>query len=543
MKGLTLTTKEQTRLYIINMVLERRTSVVEAAQLLGVSKRHAWRLLAAYRKEGAAALAHGNRERLPPNTTSPALQARVITLARERYPGINHTHLTELLAEREGIMVSRSTVRRLLVRAGLPSARHRQPPCHRYRRVRMPQEGMLVQIDGSHHRWLEDRGPWLTLLLSVDDATGTVPYALFREQEDTEGYFRLIKGIIQGKGIPLALYSDRHFVFRYNGKADEMLKESSIAKSSSTQFGRAMRELGVTQVFARSPEAKGRIERANGTFQDRLVSELRLANAGTMEEANTILGEFLPRFNERFGVSAAQPEPAYRPVTTGLDLDGVLCFKERRRVAKDNTVQYHRQTLQIFPGPERTSYARAHVEVQERLDGQLLLNYRGKLLTLGEAPPLATFLRARADALIEKESSTALAFSYPECEGLEREAETHELQRRVIWYEDSEMKRIHRESVKAGMERARQQGKRIGRPRVTEQPGFSQRLLDVMNRISLGEISRRRAAKELDIGYATLKRLMDNQALLSLTNVEESLPPTNRVCEGSGNMNAGVLSY
>ena len=541
MKGLTLTTKEQTRLYIINMVLERRTSVVEAAQLLGVSERHTWRLLAAYRKEGAAALAHGNRERLPPNTTSPALQARVIALARERYLGINHTHLTELLAEREGIMVSRSTVRRLLVRAGLPSARHRQPPCHRYRRVRMPQEGMLVQIDGSHHRWLEGRGPWLTLLLAVDDATGTVPYALFREQEDTEGYFRLMKGIIQGKGIPLALYSDRHFVFRYNGKEDEMLKESSIAKSSLTQFGRAMRELGVTQVFARSPEAKGRIERANGTFQDRLVAELRLANACNMEDANTILREFLPRFNERFGVSAAQPEPAYRPVVTGLDLDGVLCFKERRRVAKDNTVQYHRQTLQIFPGPERTSYARAHVEVQERLDGQLLLNFRGKLLTLGEAPPLATFLRARANALIEKESFTALAFSYPESEGLESEAETHEPQRRVIWYEDSEMRSIHRELVKAGMERARQQGKRIGRPRVSERPEFTKRFASVVERITLGILSRRQAAKELVIGYATLKRLLDSQILPPSQSVDESLPPIPAACNSSRNVYAEVL--
>ena len=362
MKGLTLTTREQTRLQILNTVMERRCSVPEATEVLGVSERHVWRLLAAYRKEGAAALVHGNRGCLPRNTTPTATRQRVVTMARGVYAGINHTHLTELLAEREGIVLSRSTVRRLLVGDGLTSPRRRRPPCHRYRRVRMPQEGMLVQIDGSHHRWLGEHGPWLTLLLAVDDATGAAPYALFREQEDTEGYFRLMKGIITQRGIPLALYSDRYFVFCHSMPGNETGDASIVGKSRPTQFGRAMRELGVTQVFARSPEAKGRIERANGTFQDRLVAELRLAGASTIEQANSILEAFLPRFNGRFGVPAAQPEPVYRPEDPRLDTDGVLCFKERRKVAKDNTVQYHRQTLQIFPGTDRTSYARAHVE-------------------------------------------------------------------------------------------------------------------------------------------------------------------------------------
>lgn len=329
----------------MNGVLERQWSVGEAAQLLGVSERHTWRLLAAYRKEGAAALAHGNRGRLPVNTTAATMHAQVITLARQRYLGANHTHLTELLAEREGIALSRSTVRRFLVGLGLDSPRRRQPPRHRYRRQRMPQEGMLVQIDGSHHRWLGEDGPWLTLLLAVDDATGTVPYALFREQEDTViGYFLLMKGIIERSGIPLALYSDRYFVFCYSKPGNGSGEKSLIDKSKPTQFGRAMRELGVTQVFARSPEAKGRVERANGTFQDRLVTELRLAGVSTINDANSFLEVFLPRFNHRFGVPAAQPESAYRSVDAGLDIDAALCIKEWRKVAKDNTVQYHKQT-------------------------------------------------------------------------------------------------------------------------------------------------------------------------------------------------------
>ncbi len=159
MRGLTLSTKEQNRLHILNGVLERYWSIREAAPLLGVSERQGWRLLAAYRKDGAAALAHKNRGRAPPNATPETIQQRVVALAQERYGGINHTHLTELLAEREGVMLSRPTVRRLLVRAGLSSPRHRRPPRHRCRRQRMPQEGMLLQLDGSHHAWLEDRDP------------------------------------------------------------------------------------------------------------------------------------------------------------------------------------------------------------------------------------------------------------------------------------------------------------------------------------------------------------------------------------------------
>ncbi len=506
MKGLTLTMKDQTRLCILNGVLGHQWAVCEAAELLGLSKRHTWRLLAAYRKEGAAALAHGNRGRPPTNTTSQGVREQVISLARSRYHGVNHVHFTELLAEREGIVLSRSTVRRLVLGAGLSSPRHRRQPSHRYRRTRMPQEGMLVQIDGSHHQWLGQSGPWLTLLLAIDDATGTVPYALFREQEDAEGYFRLMKGIIGRRGIPLALYSDRYFVFCYSKRGNKP-EESIIDRDNPTQFGRAMRELGITQVFARSPEAKGRIERANGTFQDRLVSELRLAGAITIDEANRVLESFIPRFNERFGVPANDPEPGYRLAEAELDIDAILCYKERRKVAKDNTVRYHGQNLQIFPTPDRCSYARAHVEVQERLDGSLMIYYRGKTLTPKEAPPLASELRAQAEEI----SRHGLPLISPQPELEPPEYENHQTLSRggVIWYEDSEMKRIHRELVKVGMEKARLKGKRIGRPRVMERPDFLQRFTAVTDRLALGLLSRRKAAKELAIGYATLKRLLD----------------------------------
>jgi lambda repressor-like predicted transcriptional regulator len=309
-------------------------------------------------------------------------------------------------------------------------------------------------------------------------------------------------GVIQQHGIPLALYSDRHIVFRNPRPTSDNLEPSIADNRKPTQFGRAMRELGITHVFAHSPEAKGLVERANGTFQDRLVAELRLAGASTLAQANTILESFLPRFNQRFGVPAAQPEPAYRPIDPGLDIDGVLCIKEKRRVARDNTVRYHGRTLQLFPGTDRSSYAGIRVEVQERLDGRLLVSCRGKILTPDEAPPLAAELRASVEA--EEALYDPVA---------EKRAQTP--QKRVglgwegSWYEDEDRKRAHRDLVLAGMERARLKGKRIGRPTVIEQEGFLQRFQEVVSRIGEDGISRRRAARELNIGYATLKRLLD----------------------------------
>lgn len=395
MEGITLTQKEEARLQMLNGVLQGAVGVPEAAEVLGISGRHVRRILAAYRRKGAAALAHGNRGRQPANRVSDETRQEVIGLARARYVGVNHTHLTELLEENEGLVMGRSTVRRILKGAGIASPRGRRRPRHRCRRQRMPQEGMMLQIDGSQHDWLEARGPQLTLLFAIDDATGTAPYALFRQEEDTEGYFLLVRGIIERKGIPLALYSDRHGVFVHAGKRGEDLLPR---EREPTQFGRAMRELGIHQIFALSPEAKGRAERAAGTFQDRLVSELRLAGAGTEAEANRVLANFLRRYNGRFGVAPAQPSSAYRPVDPDLDLEAVLCWKYRRKVERDNTVRYDGRVLQLLPDAQRPTYKGARVEVQVRLDSRLLLFSQGRLVLSQEAPPRAAILRARNGA-------------------------------------------------------------------------------------------------------------------------------------------------
>lgn len=394
MGGLTLTQEEQGRLRVLNLVLEGHIGVGEAVQVLGVSERHTWRILAAYRKEGAAALAHGNRGRRPANITPEEIRDQVITLASTRYAGFNHTHLTELLAEREGVTLARSTVRQILVGAGIASPRHRRPPRHRCRRERMSQEGMLLQMDGSYHDWLEGRGPWLTLLFAIDDATGSVPYALFGERETSHSYFRLLEGIIQRRGVPLAVYTDRHAIFHLTDNAPKGGEGQVVVEQQRTQVGRALLELGVSPIFARSPQAKGRIERAAGTFQDRLVSELRLAGAGTMVEANRVLLEFLTRFNKRFAVPSTQAGCAYRTVDPKVDLEAILCFKLRRKVARDNTVKYKCRTLQLLPAPDRPSYAGVRVEVQERLDGHLVVCYQDRVIPSREAPPRPGLFRS-----------------------------------------------------------------------------------------------------------------------------------------------------
>ncbi|MYA50072.1 MAG: ISNCY family transposase [Chloroflexi bacterium] len=394
MKDVTLKQLEQTRLHVLNTVLEHQLPVALAAEVMGVTERHAWRILAAYRREGAAALAHGNRSRKPHNAVSDVEVDSVVKLASTDYAGANHTHLSELLREREDIDLSRQTVHRILTKAGIPSPRRRRPPQHRVRRQRMPQAGMLVQIDGSHHPWLEDRGPRFVLLLAVDDATGIVTNAVFRPEEDTCGYFILLRGLIERWGVPLALYSDRHGAFKFSGRPGHIQPPVK-----ATHFSRAMVELGVRQIFARSPQAKGRVERMAGSFQGRLVTELRLAGAESIDEANAILKDFVPRYNAQFAVPAELAKPAYRAWDEHRHLDEVLCFKSLRRVDRDNTVKHQWRTLQLLPSMERPSYAGVQVEVLEHTDAHLQVRYEGDIIPHRYAPPRPGVLRATTGAL------------------------------------------------------------------------------------------------------------------------------------------------
>jgi transposase len=394
---LTLNSKEQRRLMVLNKVIGGELTAREGAGLLGLSLRQVRRVLAAYRKEGAKALAHGNRGRIPHNVLSQPVRAQVIELAQTKYKGCNQQHLSELLAEQEGISISRSSIRRTLLSQGIRSPRKRRTPKHRSRRDRYPQEGMLLQVDASDHDWLQGRGPRLVLVASIDDATGQVPGAEFRLQEDAHGYMLVMRQVVLTHGRPLAVYHDRHSIFEQTPRrmVEWSIEEQLRREREPTQFARVLEELEIASISAHSPQAKGRVERLFGTLQDRLVVELRLAGAATLEEANCVLRAYLPRFNARFAIPPAQEGKAYRPLAANCDPDTIFCMKYSRVVASDNTVRLGEHRLQLLPSTHRLSYARTRVEVHERLDGSLAVYYQGECLAHKPAPPEAPVLRAR----------------------------------------------------------------------------------------------------------------------------------------------------
>ena len=257
---------------------------------------------------------------------------------------------------------------------------------------------MLVQIDGSPHDWLEGRGPRLTLHAAIDDATGKLVGGCFRLQEDAAGYLELLRQMVLREGIPLAVYHDRHEIFVHNPKAAESretIEEQLKGSSEPTQFGRVLVEIGIRSIRANSPQAKGRVERLFQTLQDRLVKALREAGATTIEEANAAFERFSAEFNARFAVPAAEPGRAYRTLPEGFCPEQVFCFKYLRSVAPDNTISFFKQELQLLADERRTSYAKARVEVHERLDKSLAVYHEGRLLATRAAPAEPKELRAR----------------------------------------------------------------------------------------------------------------------------------------------------
>jgi transposase len=376
------------------MVMEGRCTARQAAQLVELSERQVLRLKKGLREQGPAALAHGNRGRRPKHAIADELRKEVIELATSLYHDYNHTHLQEELEERHGVSLSRRSVTRILTAAGLRSPRKRRARKHRARRPRMPQEGMLLQVDGSNHDWLEGRGPKLVLVGAVDDATGDPVHAVFREQEDAAGYLLLLRDSIRRKGVPLAWYSDRHGIFQRNDKEPWTLAEELAGRRQPTQVARALEELGINLILAHSPQAKGRVERLWETFQDRLVKELRRADARSLADANRVLKTFLPRFRKRFARKPAEPQSAYRPLPPGTDLAAVCSFHYFRRVANDNTVRLEERFVQIPPGPGGRSYAGCRVQLQERLDGSLVVAYQDRIIARQRAASPSP-LRAR----------------------------------------------------------------------------------------------------------------------------------------------------
>jgi transposase len=367
-----LSQKELQRVAVISSCVKGDLACARAAVLLDVTPRHVQRLKSRYRQGGEAALAHASRGRPSPRRLPEPVRRRILHLARTRYAGFNDHHLCEKLCEIEGFSLGRETLRRLLRHNGLGSPRKRRAPTHRQRRLCRPREGEMLLLDGSPHMWLEDRGPQLTLLGFLDDATRKVPVAEFFPSEDARGYFLLLRRLLRRCGMPLSFYGDRHSIFVRND--DHWSVEEQLAgRREPTQFGRALAQLGITYIAAHSPQAKGRIERLWGTFQDRLTSELRLARATDLDSANQVLRRFLPDYNRRFGRAPRDAEKAWRPAPR--ELDRICCFVHERIVSNDNVVQWDGQRFQIPPQPQRFSFAGAQVHLYESLEGRVAIYY------------------------------------------------------------------------------------------------------------------------------------------------------------------------
>jgi hypothetical protein len=324
------------------------------------------------REDGEAALAHANRGRPSSRRLPDAVRAKIVQLARGTYAGFNDHHLHEKLVEYEGFSLSRETLRRLLRQHGRGSPRKRRAPAHRQRRLRSARLGELVQLDGSPHDWLEGRGPRLTALGMQDDATGKILAAQFFPSETTFGYLCLLRQLLRRYGVPLAFYGDHSGIFVRHD--DTWTVEEQLAgKRQPTQFGRALEQLGVTFIAANSPQAKGRVERLWGVLQDRLTSELRLAQAADIDSANAVLRTFLADYNRRFARQSREAATAWRP--TPESLDRICCFVHERIVSNDNVVQWEGRRFQIPQQARRFSFAGAKVQIYQALDGRVSFYY------------------------------------------------------------------------------------------------------------------------------------------------------------------------
>jgi transposase len=361
------------RVEVLNEVQAGRRTVTAAASVLGVSERQTYRLLARYKENGGFGLVHKARGRESNRSHNPGVRKYAVELVKTHYADFGPTLATEALEQRHGLRVGRETLRRWMMADGAWLSRKQRKTFHQPR-LRRESYGELVQIDGSEHRWFEDRAEPCTLLVFVDDATSKLMQLRFVPSESTESYFAALRGYLNEHGCPVAFYSDKHSVFR-------VVRQDTKGGQGMTQFGRALSELNIEILCANSSQAKGRVERANRTLQDRLVKELRLVGISDMEAGNAFLPGFMERYNERFSVPPARTQDLHRPLrTTTPRLNDILCHREQRYVGAQLTFHYDRKQIIL----EQTEMAKGldgeHVEIFDYWDRPLEVRWRGHML-------------------------------------------------------------------------------------------------------------------------------------------------------------------
>ena len=369
----TMSARELNRLEVLGRVIERRLTQRRAAEQLGLSERQVRRLCRALGQHGAPGLVSRKRGR-PSNRKLPAaVREHALDLVRARYADFGPTLAREKLAEHHGVAVSTETLRQWMIDAGLWVPRSQRPRRAHQPRHRRSCLGELVQIDGCEHAWFEDRGPKCTLLVYVDDATSRLMELRFVASESAFDYFASTRAYLERHGKPVAFYSDKASIFRVT--APEAKKTPGI-----TQFGRALSELNIDILCANTPQAKGRVERAHLTLQDRLVKELRLRDLSTPEAGNAYLPQFQADYNARFGREPRSPHDAHRPVRHDEDLERIFTWQEERKLSKNLTLHYKRETYLVEPGPETILLAGERCRVHEHEDGRIELRQQGQLL-------------------------------------------------------------------------------------------------------------------------------------------------------------------
>ena len=389
---ISISQKELTRYDVLRRVLDGTISLKDAAGYMGVSYRHAKRLKNKS-EGGAAGLVHGNRGRSASNRLDEAVRSRVLELSHGDYKDFNDTHFTEELSK-QGIQISRESVRAIRREAGIAPKRKRKPRKHHKRRSRKTSEGLMILWDGSPHRWFGKEREPCYLMAAMDDARGKILALLFCESECSWAYLELLRRVVSRHGIPCSVYQDKHTSLKRND-GYWSLEEELAGRQEPTQVGLALEALGVEAIFANSPQAKGRVEKLFETLQDRLVAELELNGVTDISAANEFVESgYIERFNERFAVPAAG-EHRWRRLGPGLDLDTICSFRYNAKVANDNAVRFCSLVFDIAPGPGGRSYAGCEVELRQLLDGSWRIYHADKLIAKAASTELGEPFRAK----------------------------------------------------------------------------------------------------------------------------------------------------
>ena len=370
--------KELARIAVIERVINKRIKQKDAGKELSITVRQVQRLIKKYKKKGSESLKHKSRGKTSNNKMLLEEEIKITEIIRQKYYDFGPTFASEKLLENEGIKVSSEKLRQLMIKEYLWKPKKIKANNVHQMRERRAREGELVQIDGSPHAWFEERGETCCLLVYIDDATSNLKWLHFCKKETTNDYFKATKCYLKKYGIPLSYYSDKHSIFKINTKE---LNSLTIDKNKGlTQFGRAMKELGIELINAETPQAKGRVERSNKTLQDRLVKELRLAGISTIKEGNKFAPKFIEKHNRKFAVEAKNADNAHRELGAEIDLEVILSKQEERIISKNLTVQYGNKIYQIQTKRSAYTMRNQKIIIIEDNFGKLKIIYKGNNL-------------------------------------------------------------------------------------------------------------------------------------------------------------------